>query len=205
MSQVLLSYFLALFLAIVYGPYLFVAAHILPSFSRFSEPSRFVRWLLYHQKTALWSQLLFTLAIVVACVVRRHDGTLQAYEGAVIQLVVCITATSTIMTWGSFLQRVERWGLFVALALMTAVLSFYAVASPAKTQLLHWNTINACINKYGLTSWSDRRLPSLISFAILICILLIAWLYLQKLSNWGESEKPPVRSTPQQLQYSQIA
>ena len=68
---VFLSYVLSFTLALVYGPYLFIAAHLLKHKKKTHRwPIRFTCFLLDRQNVALWSQLLFRLAIATACAVR---------------------------------------------------------------------------------------------------------------------------------------
>lgn len=67
---------MALALALVYGLFIFFTGYVVACCR-----THFTKWFVYHQGVALWSQLLFGFAFVVACVLRRSDESLQAYEG----------------------------------------------------------------------------------------------------------------------------
>ncbi len=183
----LVSYFIGLFLATVYGPILFVAGYVAGKWREPRPLPRLTQKLLDHQEVAMWSQLFFGLAIAVACVTRRGDDTLQGYEGAIIRCVVIINAASSAMTWSTSFRPLKRWPLFVALVVTTVILDFYASSSPAKTQLLHWNAMGACIDKFGLENLDNMRIPATVAAAVASFVLFLAWLYLFWMSNWGDS------------------
>jgi len=155
-----------------------------------------------HQEVAIWSQLFFGLAIGVACVIRRRDDTLQGYEGAIIRCVVIINAASSAMTWSCSFRPLNKWPLFVALVVATVILDFYASSSPAAPQLLHWNAMNACMDKFEITKIANIRVPAIIAVAAASFVLFLAWLYLFWMSHWGHSS-PLVRPCLLTSQYHQ--
>ncbi|KAH7113144.1 hypothetical protein B0J13DRAFT_631263 [Dactylonectria estremocensis] len=102
------------------------------------RPARSAGWLLHRQGMALWSQLLFSLAIAAACVVRRQDQGLPAYEDTTIQLVAAINFSAALITWPSVFRRVEHRHLFAALVFAQVCLTFYFVPSPSPA---YWNSL----------------------------------------------------------------
>lgn len=127
-----------------------------------------------------------------ACVIRRQDDTLQAYEAGIIRCVVLTNAASSAMMWCTLFKPPRKWPLFAALVVVTVVLDFYAAALPAVPQLRQWKDMNACIDKFGIANPVNGRIPAMIAVAVLALGVFLAWLYLGRKSGWGKSS-PLVR------------
>ncbi|KAL6411732.1 hypothetical protein AUP68_04106 [Ilyonectria robusta] len=175
---VLISYIIQYVLAVLYGPYLFISLHVFPP-RRISSPRYCLNaWLSTQQVVALWSQLFYTLAIVLACVVRRHQNTLQAYEGAMILYVIFLSITSAHLTWVAFMHRIRRWIVFITIVGSIAALGLYGESSPALEQKRHWNIIQACLEKFAIDIPFDLRIPLLAGASVLMLLMGLAWFYL---------------------------
>jgi hypothetical protein len=133
---------------------------------------------------ALWTQELFTVAIVVACTVRRRDATLRGYEAGAMFYVVTMTNTSAFMVWVSCLQHIDRLGLWLALVLGNGLLSVYVQASPAQQQQKHWKVMNACLEIAGAYVPFNMRVPVLLLTVAVMVVAIVAWIYLYHASNW---------------------
>jgi hypothetical protein len=148
---------------------------------------RLNKWLSAQQIIALWSQLLYTLALVVACVVRRHQNTIQGYEGGLILFVLGLTIGSTHLTLVAYLHRIKRWASFIAVVVSIATLGIYAQSSPALEQRRHWNVIRACLDKFSLKMPLNMRIPALVGVSVLMLLMTLAWFYLyRKIPDDGE-------------------
>src|SRR5947207_12208900 len=121
---------------------------------------------------ALWSQLVYTLAIVLACVVRRHQNTLQAYEGGTIFNVIFLNIASAQLTLVAYLHRIKWRIAFVTVIVSIAGLGVYAQSSPAVEQKRHWNVMQACLNKYAIKVPFDKRIPALVAVSGLLLLMI---------------------------------
>jgi uncharacterized membrane protein len=178
------SYFIQFTLALIYGPYLFFRLNILPCLCKakgdrfFRFQSRLTRWLHHHQDIALWSNLLFTSTIVLACVVRRSESALRNYESGMISHVVGVTVVSGLMTLTAYMRYLKRGRLCIAVVLTTCALATYAqITRPMP--LLAWNITGVCVDLFELNVPYKQRVPVLVPFAVITFLLLLAWCYLR--------------------------
>ncbi|KAK0644465.1 hypothetical protein B0T16DRAFT_460519 [Cercophora newfieldiana] len=155
-TGVFLSYALSFTLALIYGPYVFIFAH-LRSFGlhKSKKPTqyrfftRLAFFLLDHQSLALWSQLLFALAIATACAVRRQDPDLTSYESTTILSVTYINFSISLISWPSIFRPVEKARLFVVLVIVQVGLTYYLATTPPARSRVQWVVLDECIIPIG--------------------------------------------------------
>ena len=177
---------LSLAFALIYGPYLFVVAHVWPAPEKAHRLADFAKRLLHRQDLALWSQLLFGLAVATACVVRRQDQGLTAYEDTTIQSVAFINFSAALITWPAIFRVVEHRCLFAALAFAQVCLTYYLAQTPSAPYWRHGAVLDRCIIPIGRVLIKART-AILAALMVLQLILFAAWLFLFWQSHWGES------------------
>jgi hypothetical protein len=164
-------------LALIYGPYVLLSFYIFPPSDAPCWRRRFNESLDKGLPVALWSQLLYSLTIVVACVVRRHQSTLQAYEAAIIVFVIEINVLSFHMTLTAHFKRIDRLALLISVAVITSILAIYAQSSPPLEQQRHWKSQQACLVRESRRTYFHRRVPGLILACVVIAFTDAAWAY----------------------------
>lgn len=188
---VFLSYILSFTFALIYGPYLFVAAHVWPAHTKAHHHSRLASNLLNRQDLALWSQLLFGLAIATACVVRRQREALTSYENTTIISVTFVNFGVALITWPAIFHRVTHTRLFAVLALTQICLSWY-LATTLIAEPKHWAILDGCALPIG-RAVHKARVPFGVANIFVQGLLLAAWVFLFSLSGWGRSRHPLAR------------
>ena len=85
------------------------------------------RWPKQHHETCIWSQLLFTIALLLGCLVVQYQESAGIYQTVVMMNAAIITLTCLILTVSSFYRPSKRVALFsfstvavFAFSLMTA-------------------------------------------------------------------------------------
>lgn len=194
---VFLSYALSFILALIYGPYLFIAAHLWPAGGRNKDkkrphhPSRFACFLLNRQNLALWSQLLFGLAIATACAVRRQDPGLTSYESTTMLSVTYINFSTNVITWSTIFRPVEHSRLFFVLVVVQVGLTYYLAGTPPARSSAQWAVLDECIIPIGRNLIKARTAMS-VGLVVLQGMLLVAWGFLFRWSRSGRSCHPLV-------------
>lgn len=84
-------------------------------------------WPKQHHETCIWSQLLFTIALLLGCLVVQYQESAGIYQTVVMMNAAIITLTCLILTVSSFYRPSKRVALFsfstvavFAFSLMTA-------------------------------------------------------------------------------------
>lgn len=140
-----------------------------------SFPPRFTKYLLATHQTALTSQLLSTLAITTACLIRRESPTLQAYESVTIQAVVVIVLLPSLMTLASSPRKFSHFYTSLACLLITISLALYTLWSTPKAQREHWRVRGSCLDYFDQWDFTSFRLPIWGVLFVLIAGILIGW------------------------------
>jgi hypothetical protein len=183
-------------LAILFGPILLLIGYLLPAFQA-PPPSvaRLTKWLEEHQETGLWSHLLFSLTLTVACCVHAYQRTVPPYDSSVIQDVVTINVISIFLMITAFYRQIKLLPLFCFAFVATALLALAAGYSPligghqadsvlracidtSKTLNSPWG--NGGVKPYEFPQFYAEALPLPILLIILACLWLFLWLRREK-------------------------
>ncbi|KAH7389254.1 hypothetical protein BKA64DRAFT_680133 [Cadophora sp. MPI-SDFR-AT-0126] len=195
------SYIMELALAILFGPLLHFCSHILPAFGSSHDLKHFTTWLKHHQQLSLWSQLLFSFSLALACFIQEYQREVAAYDSSVIQEVVGVSLTSVLITTTAFYQRIERPSLFcfglITIIVFTALAAFgplirghsadpilQACINVSKDEKLPWG--NGGVRPYKFPEFYARVVPYIGLTLILICM----WLYLRlRRDHWTKTHE----------------
>jgi hypothetical protein len=149
-----MSYALGLTLAVIFGPLVYLECYLIPIFYSKYTP-RLSPVLLGGggeeeegeiQVISAWSQLLFALAMSVACFVRQYQPSCTYYESAMMTQVVSIVCISLALVLSSLYRPMKRMVLFVASYILTSTFAAFAILTPAATIKKFNAILDACIN-----------------------------------------------------------
>ncbi|KAI9775364.1 MAG: hypothetical protein M1839_001280 [Geoglossum umbratile] len=129
-------------LAVLYWVGVFVAGTAVPAFYPAASGLKIVAWLRGNHQTCLWSQLVFSLTLSLAGLVRqsRPGGV---YESSAIINSVATAFICLLLTMISFYESVVRWVLFTVGFLATVACALGAVVMPMRTAKME-NVLQAC-------------------------------------------------------------
>lgn len=100
-------------LAILFGPIISMDIFLFSVFRRARNTSHFVGWLSQRHEISLWSQLLFAIAISLACFVGQLQETCSIYETSIIMHLAGINVTSFLLTLSTYQFSIQRMAVFV--------------------------------------------------------------------------------------------
>ncbi|KAM7185554.1 hypothetical protein V8F20_011747 [Naviculisporaceae sp. PSN 640] len=143
----------------------------------------FTQYLLITHQTAIYTQLLSTLAITVACIVRRESPSLQSYESVTILSIIAITLFPMLMTLASNPARCANWWIFLFCLAVTVSLALYAVGSQPRQLRDHGGVQKACLAWLDLWDLTDWRGLCFGATILLVVGVLVSWGYLVGLSS----------------------
>lgn len=100
----IISFIIQLLLTAIFWVCGLVDYVVVPVFWRGYEPFRFSKWLLNHHQAFVWTQLIFSLALVLAGLVRRQqrDEFLGVFESASISTSITLTGAALILSTISY-------------------------------------------------------------------------------------------------------
>ena len=187
---VIISYALQLASAILYGPVIFADVFFFSALRKPRRTSRFVAWLSQSHHTCLWSQLLFSFGIALACLVRQTQESCSIYENSMIGRIAGLNTMSFLITLSSYYYPVERMVVFagsiIATYVFTLLAEFILAVHPPKYQRI----IRACVRsvedeKYlsirylvGMLNSEPIVSSELVADTCIVFILTGMWLFL---------------------------
>ncbi|KAF7502220.1 hypothetical protein GJ744_006433 [Endocarpon pusillum] len=225
---VVISYGFQLGLAILFGPIIFVDLFFFSVLRQSRRTSRLVTWLSQSHQTCLWSQLLYAIAISLACFIRQTQESCLIYENSIITELAGLNIISFLLTLSSYYHPIERMIVFAPSAITIYVFTFLAefilfIHPPQFARI-----IQACINiaenkKQAGTKdlvgqyFTKRELSELVPYTCLVTALAGLWLFLWlRRGRWVQTlegaRRPPAdrsrsgtRAAPfQTLKYSKL-
>jgi hypothetical protein len=175
-------------LAVLYWAGVFVAGTAAPAFYPAASGLKTVRWLRGNHQTCLWSQLVYSLTLCLAGLVRQCHPK-GVYESSAILGSVSMTFICLLLTVISFYESVVRWVLFTVGFLATVACALGVVMMPMRTAKRE-HILEACWDYAGEHNlpWkmgailpyhgSSRLWWSFLSIgftALLLCMWLFLW------------------------------
>src|SRR5438034_2955977 len=118
---------------------MFIDDMAIPSFFPAYGRTAVTTWLSQHQQTCLWSQLLFTLALCLAALIRIQQPRSGSYENDAIMISVSSTILNLIITVISTYKPIYRVALFAFGFVVTLLFALVIDIWPLwwKARLLH--------------------------------------------------------------------
>ena len=196
-----MSYGMQSALAIIFWVVMFIDDTAIPSLVPAYRPTAVTNWLSQHQQTCLWTQLLFTLTLGFAALIRQWEQQQSGvYEGSGIVGSVIITVLNLVLTVVSVYRPIYRWILF-ALCFMATLACALAVKlrRPWTTRLSH--VLQSCVD-YAFEKNMPWRFGAIKPFYTssvyrrfldmgLVVLLLVLWLIL-----WMAEHRPSISNHP---------
>jgi hypothetical protein len=151
--------------------------------------SRLVTWLSQSHQTCLWSQLLYAIAISLACFVRQTQESCPIYENSIITELAGLNIISFLLTLSSYYLPIKRMVVFapsvIATYVFTILAEFLLLIHPPQFGRI----IRTCIymaekrKQVGIKDlvgpyFTERVLPELVAYTCLIFTLTGMWLFL---------------------------
>ena len=187
--QVVISYAFQLGLAILFGPVIFADLFFFSVLRRSRRTSSFVSWLRESHETCLWSQLLFAIAISLACFVRQTQESCPIYENSMITELAGLNIMSLLLTLSSYYLPIKRMVVFAGSVIATYVFTLLAeyilvIHPPEFGRIIQTCIRHAEERKLEWTKdlvgpyYTEKTIPELVAYTCLIFVLTILWLFL---------------------------
>ena len=184
-SQVVFSYGIHLFLAILFSSVLIAEVQVIPSFRKGCKSSLIHHVLDAHLDTCLWSSLLVALTISLAGSVQIVTHSLTGtYHGFAVMRAVATTYWSFLLVCVSYYKPIKRPVLFwlVLLATTTFAMTPFLVISTGATGE---NVLQACFDYATMNdaAWKDTAIrPFDVGGRVYLGVSL--WLVFVVLTSW---------------------
>ncbi|KAK0748991.1 hypothetical protein B0T18DRAFT_96192 [Schizothecium vesticola] len=186
---VIISYCGQLFYAILFGPVKYASSTLLAAW-RPSSSDKQPRWMTKLHSTAIWTNVLFCLAVSLACCVRQYRSDLEPYERSLTRRIVGFTQYCTALALSGYLTPERGWLLSFCLVIIVTTGTAAEVAAGLPAHRTMDGILQACrdaLKEESYPWFGAITLPYVIKDRILfMCLALCAlgawtavWVYLR--------------------------
>ena len=214
-KQVIWSYCLQLSFAVLFGPVRYVDSVLRYGLQPGINHEHFTEWIARLHERAIWTNVLFCLALSLACCVRQYQPGIEPYEQTMIRQVIGLTQWSFLLTLSAYFGRIERWCLLWCCIIAMLISGLAAeVASAMPTHRTMDGILRVCkdVLESECHPWARAiarpyiardRIPIVCSAAVLLAAWTAGWVYLRR--NFAHNQHQIIRSPSTTLRCVYIA